>query len=378
MKILVVISKFLPEYSGPSIRIKNLYERLAKKKFLKNKNILFLAGGEEFNENKTYYIKNFKVKRFKNTNSTNQISDYYNYYRNFFCIQREINFFKPDLIHVIGSNMLTASAIIISRIKNIPLCVELVNSTSKPNQNLPILKYFWRPNLNYNAKIIVISKFLKRKCLSMGYKNIWYRPNPININSLKKIKKIKTNKKILLNIGQFIPRKNQKFLVEVMKYLPHNFKLFLCGPLVTMGSKKQRDLKYFNEIKKIIKDQKLTKRITLIPRYVDPKKYFKKTDLYLMPSYDEGLGNTIIESLASGVSVMANSSEPSFKEIIKDNQNGFLVKMKQEEWARSIIKNINKLNTKKVRINSKKIFSLANEISIDKKYYKIFKEMTTL
>ena len=75
---------------------------------------------------------------------------------------------------------------------------------------------------------------------------------------------------------------------------------------------------------------------------------------------------------------MANSSEPSFKEIIKDNQNGFLVKMKQEEWARSIIKNINKLNTEKVRINSKKIFSLANEISIDKKYYKIFKEMTTL
>ena len=106
-----------------------------------------------------------------------------------FYVKKEIDLFKPDLIHVVGSNMLTASAIVISRIKNIPLCVELVNSTSKPNQNLPILKYFWTPNLNYNSKIIVISKFLKRKCLSMGYKNIWYRPNPINIKASEQLKK---------------------------------------------------------------------------------------------------------------------------------------------------------------------------------------------
>ena len=211
-----------------------------KKKIFSNKNLLFLTGGEEFNDNKNYKINNFHVKRFKNTNSTSQISDFYNYYRNFVYVKKEINLFKPDLIHVVGSNMLTASAIVISRIKNIPLCVELVNSTSKPNQNLPILKYFWTPNLNYNSKIIVISKFLKRKCLSMGYKNIWYRPNPINIKSFKTIKKIKTNKKILLNIGQFIPRKNQKFLVKVMKYLPSKFHLILCGPLVKKGSKKER------------------------------------------------------------------------------------------------------------------------------------------
>ena len=49
-----------------------------------------------------------------------------------------------------------------------------------------------------------------------------------------------------------------------------------------------------------------------------------------MPSYKEGLGNTILESLALGVPVIANSSEPSFKEIIKNNKNGYLLKMKPE------------------------------------------------
>ena len=74
-----------------------------------------------------------------------------------------------------------------------------------------------------------------------------------------------------------------------------------------------------------------------------------------MPSYNEGLGNTLIESLASGTPVMANLSEPSFREIIKKNKNGYLLKMDPELWAKSIIKNINKLNRKKVWINSKKI-----------------------
>ena len=66
-----------------------------------------------------------------------------------------------------------------------------------------------------------------------------------------------------------------------------------------------------------------------------------------MPSYNEGLGNTLIESLASGVSVIANISEPAFNEVLK-NQNGFLVKMNHKEWALSIKKNINKFSPKKL------------------------------
>ena len=281
------------------------------------------------------------------------------------------------MIHIIGSNILTASAIINAKTKNIPLCLELVNSSARPNQNFPILKYFWKPNLNINSKIIVISKFLKKKCLLMGYKNVWYRPNPINLNKFIKINKIKKTKKILLNVGQFIPRKNQKFLIKVIEFLPKNFKLILCGPLVSKGNKKERDLEYFNEMVYYIKSNKLTKRIIMIPKYVNVIKYLKKTDIYLMPSYDEGLGNTIIESLASGIPVIANSSEPSFREIIRNNKNGFLLKMQAKVWAKSIIKNIDTLNSKKVRTNSKNILEQSNEIRVDNNYIRIFEELVS-
>jgi glycosyltransferase involved in cell wall biosynthesis len=377
MKVLVVISKFLPEYSGPSVRISDLYLRLIKKKYITTNNVYILSGGEELNSNKLFRVKSLKVKRFKNTNVSNSGINFINYVKNFLLVRKEINYFKPDLIHVIGSNILTASAIINAKTKNIPLCLELVNSSARPNQNFPILKYFWKPNLNINSKIIVISKFLKKKCLLMGYKNVWYRPNPINLNKFIKINKIKKTKKILLNVGQFIPRKNQKFLIKVIEFLPKNFKLILCGPLVSKGNKKERDLEYFNEMVYYIKSNKLTKRIIMIPKYVNVIKYLKKTDIYLMPSYDEGLGNTIIESLASGIPVIANSSEPSFREIIRNNKNGFLLKMQAKVWAKSIIKNIDTLNSKKVRTNSKNILEQSNEIRVDNNYIRIFEELVS-
>ena len=94
-----------------------------------------------------------------------------------------------------------------------------------------------------------------------------------------------------------------------------------------------------------------------------------------MPSCNEGLGNTLIESLASGTPVMANSSEPSFREIIKKNKNGYLLKMDPELWAKSIIKNINKLNRKKVWLNSKKILEQSDEAKIDENYIKVFNQL---
>ena len=93
-----------------------------------------------------------------------------------------------------------------------------------------------------------------------------------------------------------------------------------------------------------------------------------------MPSYKEGLGNTILESLALGVPVIANSSEPSFKEIIQNNKNGYLLKMKPEIWAKNILRNISILGSKKVRENSKEILKQSDQNKVDDEYFKIFEK----
>ena len=51
-----------------------------------------------------------------------------------------------------------------------------------------------------------------------------------------------------------MPRKNQKFLVQIMKFLPKNFKLILCGPLVSKGSKKIEILNILMKLKTTLKN----------------------------------------------------------------------------------------------------------------------------
>ena len=98
MKVLVVISKFLPEYSGPSVRISNLYLRLIKKKYITSKNVYILSGGEELNSNKLFRVKSLKVKRFKNSNVSNNGINFINYVKNFLLVRKEINYFNYCLL----------------------------------------------------------------------------------------------------------------------------------------------------------------------------------------------------------------------------------------------------------------------------------------
>ena len=61
MKVLLVISKYLPEYSGPAFRINNTYQR-----FLKKFNYTFeiFCQSDENNSNQNYIYDNINVKRF--------------------------------------------------------------------------------------------------------------------------------------------------------------------------------------------------------------------------------------------------------------------------------------------------------------------------
>ena len=58
MNILVVMSKFPPEYSGPGVRISNLY-----KDIYPNQTIDVLCNGIEYTDNENYKYENFNVHR---------------------------------------------------------------------------------------------------------------------------------------------------------------------------------------------------------------------------------------------------------------------------------------------------------------------------
>ena len=99
-------------------------------------------------------------------------------------------------------------------------------------------------------------------------------------------------------------------------------------------SKKRNDLKFLivgdgnlkKEISNYLRDNKLDNKVNLI-KWISHDKlpnYLNKMKLIVLPSYTEGLPNVMLESMACGTPVLANSVG-SVKDIIKNRINGFIM-----------------------------------------------------
>lgn len=350
MNILLVASKYLPEYTGASFRIDSMYRRLY---LLHNEiKVEVLCGGTERRERDSFVQDGFRVNRIKSRFNP-QRGVFYNFFASYlesFEAWRALKNARVDMIHVVGTSNLTATAIYYARLRKIPLLIELVTIGASPIQSLPGLHYLWKPSLKTQTVIIAISKHLEGRCKSLNLiENTWCRPNPVDLDRFspdpqakiflrKKHTPFNDGDVVLLMVAKFMPQKNQIFLVDVLAKLPHRFKLVLAGPLIKSGPLSMRDGEYYNNILDKIKYLGLTDRVIVVFNFVDTAEYLKMADIYLMPNIQEGLGTPLLESIACGIPVIANSNEPAFQDILGNSRVGFLVNMVVEQWVEKIIK----------------------------------------
>ena len=350
MRILLVASKYLPEYTGASFRIDSMYRRLY---VLDNMiEVEVLCGGIEHRERDSYVQDGFCVNRIKSRVNTQKgiVYNFISSYSEAFEAWRALRNSQADMIHVVGTSNLTATAIYYARLKQIPLLIELVTTGASPVQSLPGLHYLWKPSLQKQTAIIAISKHLEERCKSLNLiENIWYRPNPVDLNRFSPEPQAKTFLRekhtpfndsdiVLLMVAKFMPQKNQIFLIDVLAVLPDRFKLVLAGPLVKSGPLSIRDREYYKNIQDKIKYLDLTDRVIIVCNFVDTAEYLKMSDIYLMPNKQEGLGTPLLESLACGIPVIANSNEPAFQDLLRGSSLGLLVDMVVQQWVQKIIK----------------------------------------
>lgn len=122
------------------------------------------------------------------------------------------------------------------------------------------------------------------------------------------------------------------------------------------------------------------KRIRMLGRRVDIDEILQVCDLTVLTSkYGEGISNSIMESMAFGVPVIATNAGGT-PEIIKDNINGMLlISNNQEELEKAIYKLIDdeQLRTRlgmQARHDIKKIFSLTN---MTQSFISLYKSVVT-
>ncbi len=163
----------------------------------------------------------------------------------------------------------------------------------------------------------------------------------------------------LLSIGGAIhPKKGTDIAVRIAKKTKQ--KLIIAGPI--------KDEEYFKTKIKPHLSQKI--------KYVGNADFKTKIKLYqnalafLFPvSYEEGFGNTLIESLACGTPVIAYK-RGSIPEIIKNKKTGFVCT--NEKQLVEAVKNINKIKRKNCRADCEKRFSIEKMTdNYEKLYQKI-------
>lgn len=147
---------------------------------------------------------------------------------------------------------------------------------------------------------------------------------------------------IILSIGRFFQHlhaKKQSELINLFKQLKQKYLLFKNFRLILAGGLKEEDKQYFNRLQKLVKEEP---DIDLIinPSYNKLLSLYKKSLIYLHmagygvdetknPEMVEHLGIAPLEAMASGcITFCYNAGGP--KELIKNDNNGFLFKNEKE------------------------------------------------
>lgn len=185
-------------------------------------------------------------------------------------------------------------------------------------------------------------------------------------SDLRKKKGFNKNDFIVLYIAEFIPRKNHKIIFDILpelkKKIP-NLKIILAG--------KGELLEFY---KNFVLENNYQDIVIFTGYTTEINEYCNISDVLLMPSFQEGLPISMIESIATGLPVVASKIR-GHVDVIKSEKNGFLCDLKYSKSFIDAICNLylnpelrNKIA--KNNIEYAKNFSIDNVLSNTTSMYK--------
>jgi glycosyltransferase involved in cell wall biosynthesis len=191
--------------------------------------------------------------------------------------------------------------------------------------------------------------------------------------NVKKPKKYSKNK-ILLFVGRLSEQKGLQYLIDAM---PDIIKQDDKVRLLVIG-----EGAYGKTLKEKLHENNLEKYVEFLGSLNSKEisKYYNMADIFVMPSLStktgtEALGLSLLEAMACGCTVVG-TNVGGIPFILKNNQNGILVKQKdKKELSNSIIK---LLKNKSIKLGNKATISVKRNYSWDKvtkDFLKIYKDI---
>jgi len=134
---------------------------------------------------------------------------------------------------------------------------------------------------------------------------------------------------VLISVGELNKNKNHKVVIEaVAKLEAKNVKYIVCG----QGPR-------LEEYKTLIKELGAYDRVKLLGYRKDVRNILKISDVFIMPSFREGLPMSMMEAMYEGLPIITSSIRGCV-DLVADNDNGLLVDLKDKDGFLRAIKKL--------------------------------------
>jgi glycosyltransferase involved in cell wall biosynthesis len=135
------------------------------------------------------------------------------------------------------------------------------------------------------------------------------------------------DKIVLLHVGRFSDEKNHLFMVDIMEQLNQESSNYI---LLLVGNGQNEDL-----VRKYVDDKGLSNNILFLGTRNDIAELMSASDLFLLPSKNEGFPVTLVEAQATGIKVLV--SDVVTKETKLSDNIRFLPISSCSEWVEGIM-----------------------------------------
>lgn len=231
-------------------------------------------------------------------------------------------------------NILTVIASIWLRIPNI------ISERNNPEVYIPNALWKFLRNLLYpfTNLLIVQTEFIKEFYKRIISENkIEIVSNPLNESSLSLRKEYCNRENVILTVGRLDANKNQKLLIEAFANLKlKNWRLVLAGDGILR-----------EEYQKITDSLRIANQVDFVGNVSSVWEYYNEAKIFVFTSQSEGFPNALLEAMSFGLPCISTDCPSGPSEIIKNNENGFLIEMNNIEQLENRL--ISLINSPKLR-----------------------------
>lgn len=253
---------------------------------------------------------------------------------------------KYDHVIVGGYSTPTAMlAILFLQIRKIPFWIEADGGLIHPDSTIKfdIKRHFISSATGWLSSGQTTTKYLTHygadpACVqwypftSLHEKDILMSPvDKCQKKSLRECLSIQTDRKVVLSVGQFIPRKGFDVLLRAISQCSKEYLFYIVGADPTeeyLGLKSKLCLENVH----FVGFQKKS----------ELKKYYQASDLFVLPTREDIWGLVINEAMANGLPVITTDQCVAGLELVENSVNGYIVPVDNEKkLAEQITKVLN-------------------------------------